>query len=58
MALREFKKIVPNKFIYELILIKFYMNTQIFQRSLKVSKGHFYVYFNLNLRSWILDNFY
>ena len=48
MSFREFEKILPNTIIYESILIKIYMNTQI----LKVTKGHFYVYFNLNLRSY------
>ena len=61
LSFREFKKILHNTFIYELILIKIYMKTiimnmQIFhlinQRSLKVKKSHFYVYFNLNLRSY------
>ena len=28
-SLREFKKILPNTFIYESILIKIYMNTNI-----------------------------
>ena len=29
LSLREFKKILPNTFIYKLILIKIYMNTNI-----------------------------
>ena len=29
MPLRQFKKFLPNKFIYELILIKIYMNAKI-----------------------------
>ena len=29
LSLREFKKILPNTFIYELILIKMYMNANI-----------------------------
>ena len=29
VSLREFKKILPNTFIYESILIKIYMNTNI-----------------------------
>ena len=29
VSLREFKKILPNTFIYELILLKIYMNTNI-----------------------------
>ena len=29
VPLREFKKILPNTFIYESILIKIYMNTNI-----------------------------
>ena len=58
LSLREFKNSLPNTFIYESILIKKnYMNANISfnqvrpQRSLKVIKCHFYVYFNLNLRS-------
>ena len=45
--------IFPNTFIYESILIKIYMNTNIMNTQiLKVTKGHFYVYFNFNLRSY------
>ena len=50
LSFREFEK---NTFIYESILIKIYMNTNILNTQiLKVTKGHFYVYFNLNLHSY------
>ena len=50
---REFEKILPNTFIYESILVKIYMNTNNMNTQiLKVINGHFYVYFNLNLRSY------
>ena len=54
LSFLEFEKILPNTFIYESILIKIYMNTNIIMNTpiLKVTKGHFYVYFNLNLRSY------
>ena len=53
LSFQEFEKILPNTFIYELILIKIYMNTNIIiTQILKVTKGHFYVYLNLNLRSY------
>ena len=49
----ELETILPNTFIYESILIKIYMNTNIMNTQiLKLTKGHFYVYFNLNLRSY------
>ena len=43
LSLRDFKKILPNTFIYELILIKIYMNTNIMNMQifhLKVIEGH------------------
>ena len=45
VSLREFKKILPNTFIYESILIKIYMNTnimntQIFYINKYDLKGH------------------
>ena len=45
LSLREFKKILPNTFIYELILIKIYMitnimNTQIFYKKNYDLKGY------------------
>ena len=53
LSFREFEKILPNTFIYESILIRIYMNTNILNTQIfKVTKGHFYVYFNLNLRSY------
>ena len=52
LSFREFEKILPNTFIYESILKKIYMNTNIMNTQiLKDTKSHFYVYFNLNLRS-------
>ena len=52
LSKRLFKKILPNTFIYECLHFE-YTNisfNQVWpQRSLKVTKGHFYVYFNLNL---------
>ena len=61
LSLREFKKILPNTFIYESILIKIYMNFNIMntQNIFKISmtstviegdKFHFYCNVNLNLR--------
>ena len=39
-------------FIYESILINFFMKTNIMNTQiLKVTKGHFYAYFNLNVSS-------
>ena len=53
LSFQEFEKILPSTFIYESILIKIYINTNIMNTQiLKVTKGHFYVYFNLNLRSY------
>ena len=45
VSLREFKKILPNTFIYESILMKIYMNTnimntQIFYFNKYDLKGH------------------
>jgi hypothetical protein len=45
LSLREFKKILPNTYIYESILIKIYMNTnimntQIFHKKKYDLKGH------------------
>ena len=45
LPFREFEKILPNTFIYELILIKIYMNTnimntQIFYLNKYDLKGH------------------
>ena len=56
LSLWEFKKILFNTFIYKSILIKIYMNANIrntqifhfiniyFQRSLKVTKGHLFLF--------------
>ena len=53
LSFRKFEKILPNTFIYESILIKKKNNTNIINTQiLKVTKGHLYVYFNLNLRSY------
>ena len=63
-TLWEFKKSLSNTLIYELILIKIYVNANIMNRqifhiikydlkqSLKVTKSHFYVYFIVNLGSY------
>ena len=40
LSLREFKKIVPNTFIYESILINIYMNAKI----MNTQKVHFIKY--------------
>ena len=53
LSFQEFETIITNTFIYESILKKIYMNTNIMNTQiLKVTKGHFYVYLNLNLRSY------
>ena len=40
LSLREFKKILPSTFIYELILIKMYMNTNIMNTQIFNSYKH------------------
>ena len=53
LSFREFEKILPNTFTTELFFKKIYMNTNIMNTQiLKATKGHFYVYFNLNFSSY------